>query len=213
MTGLELYQYILRKFERTDMETEVYEAITDAIGTMKLRFEFEDFKTEAYTNGITVLGEYRIALPSDFEHIIGDLMLKDDDGGSRVLVKLSKEAFDVRFPNIKETTQTRAKPTHYCIFSKTLYLGPIPDSTDYTYYMSYTTTASTPVTAATVSVPFSDKYRKTLRELALADLYFGLGDDTAGHKYKALGDEGVGLIAAVEHRNLAAPMMNEYNDC
>lgn len=41
MTGSELYDYIVRTFKRTDKETEIYEAITDTILDLQVRFGFD----------------------------------------------------------------------------------------------------------------------------------------------------------------------------
>ena len=43
MTGLEMYNYVLQTFKRTDKSTAIYQAITDTIMDIKIRFLSEDF--------------------------------------------------------------------------------------------------------------------------------------------------------------------------
>ena len=76
-TGAEMLAYVKRKFKRPDKDTEIYEAATDTIADMRLQILSEDYKEEAYISGISSLGDYRIALPSDFGHIIGDVTVTD----------------------------------------------------------------------------------------------------------------------------------------
>ena len=96
----------------------------------------------------------------------------------RVLNKISKQEYDERHPYrllTASSAQNRGTPIDVCVYAKQLYLGPVPDSTDYRYNINYTTEAYTEVAVGTDPVPFTDKYRNIVRAGILAELYDGLG--------------------------------------
>jgi hypothetical protein len=210
MSGADFYAYVLRVFKRTDKSTEAYEAITDVIMQIKLKYLFEDYKEESYTSGISTLGDYKISLPSDFGHLIGNVNLIDDTGNSRILNKRSKETFDRMYPDREAADVQRALPSDFCIFSGQIILGAIPDSTDYKYQINYTTEEAETITADTTAVPFTDRYRWTIRQLVLAELYFGLGFDDEGAKWKQLGEAGIQEMIANDEFNTGATDTVEY---
>lgn len=182
MTGSELYDYIVRTFKRTDKETEIYEAITDTILDLQVRFGFDAQKVEAYTTaGITALGDYKLDLPDDFGSIVGDVRFADGNA-SWGLQKRSKLEFNERFPDPDDDDAITGQPTDYCIFGKQILLGPVPDRTDYIYQLDYTTVLADPVTSASASVSFSDVGRECLRYGALGRLYDALEEDALATK-------------------------------
>jgi len=178
MTGASFLAYVVRVFKRTDKSTEIYEATTDVIADIRLQLKTEDYKEEAYVTGISTLGDYRIALPSDFGHLIGGITLVDDTSGhTRVLKKISKQSYDEKYGDRLHSALADvndAMPTEFCIYAGQIYLGCVPDDVTYKYYMNYTTEAFTEVTAATDPVPLTDNYRYMLRAGVLAHLYEGL---------------------------------------
>lgn len=195
MTGSDFYAYILRVFKRTDKETDVYEAITDTIMEIKARFISDDFKTIVSNLVISALGNYTIDLPTDFGHIIGDVIILENGQGSYPLHKRTKETFDRLYPHPADTTIVRSKPTDFCLFGGKIYLGPVPDSVaNYAYKLSYTTEAETAVTSATAAVPFTDRFRWIIRDMVLEKLYAGLGFDAEAQKFKVRGEEGLSLM-------------------
>jgi len=210
MTGSEFYNYIVNVFKRTDKETEVYEAITDIIMEIKLKFAFEDYKVESYTQAISALGDYKLTLPTNFQHLIGKVRCYDDNGMERILTKRTKETFDRLYPNPHASDVNTNVPRDFCIFSGQILLGDVPDSTDYYYEFSYSSEDGTVITAATVEVPFTDKYRKTLRQLVLGELYANLGYDQEALKWKGLGDQGLAEIMASETYNVDATENVDY---
>lgn len=212
MTGAEFYAYILRRFKRTDKSTEVYEAITDVIMDIKLRYYFEDFKEEAYTASIASVGDYKLSLPSDFQHLLSNVIVIDTNGDGHPLTKLDKETFDSKFPNPNNANVITALPKFFCLFSGQILLGHVPDLTTYTYQMTYTTEAAETITTDTASVPFTARNRATLRDLVLSTLYYGMGLDDEGEKYERLGKEGLALMIANEEYNIDAPTQQNYQD-
>jgi len=172
MTGSDFHDYILRLgFKRTDKDTEVYEAITDAVQEMRRRFMFDEAESEATTTDtISVLGDFKISIESDFGLLLG-VILEDDDTGTP-LIQRSKAQFDVLYPSINVDTD-RGYPKHFCIFSGSIYIGPAPDSVSYSYRLSYSKRAGT-VTSSTSGVPFTAAYRDVLADNVLSRLYRGL---------------------------------------
>lgn len=178
-TGAEFLAYVKRKFKREDKDTEIYEATTDIIADMRLQFLSEDYKEEAYSTGITTIGEYRLGLPSDFGHIIGEITVVDTTADDEYppLKKISKQRYDQLYGDrllASASNMDTDVPRHFCIFGNQIFLGPVPDSTAYKYQFNYTTEAYTEVSASTDPVPFTDNYRNILRCGVLAELYDGL---------------------------------------
>lgn len=202
MSGSDFYDYVLNIYKRTDKSTEVYEAITDAVMDMKLRFYFQDFQEEGYSTGIDTAGQYKLGVPTDFGHLIGDVTLIELGGGSRVLTKRSKQYIDEHYLTKEETTQTTGKPMDYCIYANQIYVLPVPDSTSYVYQINYSTEEATTMTSETTSVPFTSKYRETLRDLVLSKLWLGTTpDDAKAQKHLDLAEKGIAMIIANEDFN------------
>lgn len=171
MTGLELHDYVVRTFKRTDKSTEIYDAITDTIVDMCERMDFEDTKVEAYTAaGISALGDYKLDLPSDFGRLIGDVRWSDQDN-SRTLTRLSKQEFNEKFGDLDGDDPIDGEPTHYCVFGNQVLLGPVPDDTTYEYQLDYSTFPADEITSATTEVIFTDKARECVKFGTLARLF------------------------------------------
>lgn len=171
MTGSELHDYIVRTFKRTDKTAEVYDAITDTIMDMCEEFGFEENKVEAYTTaGISALGDYKIDLPDDFGHLLGDVRWTDQDD-SGTLTKLSKQQFNEMFPEQDCDDPDDGEPTHYCIFGKQILIGPVPDKTTYEYQIDYAKFLADAVTSVSSDVMFTDNARECVKFGALARLF------------------------------------------
>ena len=213
MTAVNFYDYLLRTFKRTDKATEVYEAITDTIMDMKIQFEWETFKEEAYSTSIAVLGDYKLVLPTDFGHLIGDVkILETDDCDSYPLNKLSKPLFDTKYPNPNSTVNQRAKPVDYCIFGDQIFIGPIPDKITYTYEFSYTTEEATQFDNTSTAIPFTGRYRECVKAGVLYRLYALLEQDDEAMKWKSIHNDH--LVKAIENEknNTRTTIIQQYND-
>lgn len=208
MTGSEFYNYCLRVFKRTDKSTEVYEAITDAILEVKLRLQMDDFKTVDATSQISVSGNYTFDVPSDFGHLIGDVVMVDVSGGSRIVPVISKPAWDTLYPDVAETSPNTGVPRHVALYGGKFYVGPVPDSTSYYYQLNYTQEAVTEIVSGTTSVPFSTMYREWLRAIVLKKLYAGLGTNDEATKWSSAGEYGLAMIEARERRNANEGVFN-----
>jgi len=212
MTGAEFYAYLLRTFKRTDKNVEVYEAITDAIMYIKLLTDFEDFKVESYTTGITTLGDFKFAVPSDFGRIIGDLLCIDVSGSSRPLKKISKERYDELYAHRYETSIDKGPPKHFCIYGGEIYIGPVPDSVSYDYQMNNVSEDVDTIVSGTSVVPFTTRARWVLRDVSLGFLYVSLGLDEEAAKWVAKGDSGIRFLKNTEDHNAEATEQMEYFD-
>lgn len=205
MTGLEFYDYVVRTFKRTDKSSEVYDAITDTILDMCERMDFEDTKVEAYTtSGITVLGDYKIDLPSDFGRLIGDVRWSDQDN-SRTLTPLSKQEFNEKFGDLDGDDPIDGEPTHYCVFGNQILLGPVPDDTTYEYQIDYSTFPADPVTTLTTEVVFTDKARECVKFGSLARLYEVMENFDMAERYRGKFENELGQFVAREKLNTRAP--------
>ena len=215
-TAVEFLAYVKRKFKRTDKDTEAYEAMTDTITDMRLQFDSELYKEETYVSGISTLGEYKLGLPSDFGRIIGNLSLSEtgSDDFYNPLKKVSKQEYDELTPDRLLTTvakMNKSLPQYFCIYANQIYISPVPDETTYRYQMNYVTEASSDITAATGIVPFTDKYRNTLRAGCLFELHDGLENYEEASYWKAVYQDGVNKIKDNDNQNIADSDVVQYN--
>lgn len=188
MTGSEFWAYVLRLgFKRTDKDTEGYEAITDAVQEMRRRFMFDEAETETTTTDtISSLGDFKVDLESDFGLMLGVIL---QDGTTAIpLTKRSKSQFDAMYPDIN-VTNDKGYPSDYCIYAGQIYIGPIPDSTSYTYRKNYSRRAGT-VTAITAGVPFTNVFRDVLAENVMMRLYRGLQEYDEADRHEAQFEKG-----------------------
>ena len=195
MTGSEFRDYVLRKgFKRTDKDTELYEATTDAIQEMRRRFKFDEAAVESTTTDtISTLGDFKLTLESDFGLLHGVVM--EDGTNAHTLTQASKSKFDELYPDIN-VTNDRGYPKHFCVYAGQIYIGPIPDRTSYVYRKSYSRRAGT-ITSSTSGVPFTIHYRDILAQLTMALLYEGLEEMDKASYHKARFEE---LFAQATHR-------------
>ncbi len=175
MSGSAFRDYVLRSgFKRTDKDTELYEATTDAIQEMRARFSFDEAEAESTTTDtISVLGDFKIDIESDMGLLLG-VVLEDGDVGTP-LERVSKSRFDELYPYINADATFTGYPRHYCVYAGQIYIGNRPDRTSYVYRLTYSKRAGA-VTSATAGVPFTALYRKMLADLVKSILYEGLDE-------------------------------------
>lgn len=206
MTGAEIYTYVLNKYKRTDKSTEVYEAITDIIENMKYRLRVDDYKEEAtVTTGISAVGDYRIAVPNDFDTLLGGITVidTDDDSEQWVMKQVSKDEYDEMFDDRLLSSSSNVytdTPRYFCLYGGQFYLGPVPDKTTYKYSINYTTKSTTAVASGTTSVPFTSNYneRNVLRCGVLAELHDGEENYEEANYWRALYEVG---LSEIENKN------------
>ena len=215
MTGAEFATYVKRKFLRTDKDTEIYEATTDVISDMNVRFKSEDYKEETYVAGISTVGEYQIALPSDFGHLTGNISIIDTAGDEYYpeLQKISKNLYDLKYPDrlLSDTGKMNlSTPREFCIYAGQIYIGPVPDLTTYQYQLNYTTENTAAITSLTDPVRFTSelRHRNILRNGVLFELHDGLGNYEEAAYYKSLYLADLQAIIDMERINSSATSEN-----
>ena len=217
MTGEELLSYVKRKYKRTDKDTEIYEAATDIIADMRLLFHSEDYKEDTTVTAIDTLGNYTMNLPDAFGHLIGDVRVVDTDSDAIVgdLDKISKQAYDRLYLDTllaAAGSKNTGVPKHFCIYDNKIYVGPVPDSTDYSYTINYTSEDFGTIAAATDPVPFTDNYRNTVRSGILFELHNGMENYEEASYWEAKFLEGVSKISSNDRENIDDKSNVVYND-
>jgi hypothetical protein len=216
MTGPEFLAYVKKKFIRSDKDTEIYEAITDIVADIKYDTQLEAVKEEAYVVGLSTLGDYQIALPSDFGNLIGNVILIDPDTNDRrILNKISKQTFDERysdrlFDSYSDTYS--GTPQDFCVYANQLYVAPVADKVTYKYQINYTTTDTTAVTASTTSVPFTTDYkeRNVVRDGVLAEMHGLMENFEESNYWRALYTVGKQNMVVKDDRNIDDNELVQY---
>ena len=168
MSGSDFYDYIIRTFKRDDKSTEVYEAITDTIRDLRLRYHFDEATADAQTtDSITVLGDFKLEIESNLGMLLGVTL--QDGHNAYPLILVTKHQFDKLYADIN-VTDDRGYPRHYCLFAGAIYIGPIPQQTDFSYRLSYSTRGGT-VVASTTAVPFTAIDREMVKHGTLSRLF------------------------------------------
>lgn len=216
MTGSELYTYILEVLKRTDKSTEVYEAITDVVMDMRLRFNSEDYKSISSDLTITTIGNYTITLPTDFGRLLGDPMVRDDssDQDYQTLKKISIGRFNELYSDRYNDTvgnRNTGTPVHYCVFSGDVLVGPPVDKNSYVFRIPYTQEAGTAIVSGTSSVPFTSRYRKTVRYGVLKEIYLMLENFQEAEMWSNLYEADIQKIINNDMANIRDDSPMEYN--
>lgn len=212
LTGSEMAEYIRRSgWIRDDMDTELYDALTDTILEMDQLFEFGERETETTsTDTITTLGDNAINIESDFGNLISVRLI--DGTFSQKLIKTSKALYDILYP-APDQEQDRAFPERFCLFGRQLLIGPPPDKVSYTYTMAYSKRLTSAVDASTDPVPFSAEYREVLKDGTLARLFENVGNTARADRFAGKYGGGLQRITSKERKDRGGAGHVAYNDC
>lgn len=216
MTGAQMYTYCLAILKRTDKSTEVYEAMTDTVRDMRLRFLSEDFKQINTALAISTIGNYSVALPTDFGHLIGDVMMKDtsSDESYPSLNKISIEEYNQKYSDRFNTAvgnKDTGIPYDYCIFGGNLLVGPPVDKTTYEFRFAYSTEDEVEVSSVTANVPFTDRYRKTVRYGVLKEMYLLLENYEEADLWSKLYEADLQKIIENDRQNVKDNLPMKYS--
>lgn len=212
MDGASFLTYVKRQFKRTDKDTELYECITDTIIDMRLRMVAEDYSIVSTTlsaDPSLAIGTYMLTLPTDFGHLAVDNVLIRDtasDDTYNPLDKISKAEYDRTYAeNYSSTAGDRLTgvPSCFALYGGKLYLGPSLDHANYEFKINYTTSGLTDITAGTTEVPFSTKYRRVLRDGALAGIYKMMENFDESSVWEAEYEKGLAKIINNDNYNKA----------
>lgn len=198
MSGSDFYNYVLRTFKRDDKSTEVYEAITDTIRDLRIRYHFDEATEEqSTTDTITTLGDFKIELESDMGLLLG--VIVEDGDSARPLTLRTKKQFDEMYPDINVDNNS-GYPSDYCIWGGSIYIGPIPDKTSYVYRLSQSTRGGT-VTAATTAVPFTAIDRELVKHGAMSRLGVMLENEVMATLHQGLYLSRLGINVDRDRKN------------
>lgn len=213
MTAEETRDYVVEVFKRTDKDTMIYQAITDTIIDMRIRYAFDEFKQEAYSAVLETLGDYRLDVPSEMGHFIGQVRVINGTDEYPPLIKITKEQFDRKFPN-QENTTYRGVPKYFCLYGTQILLGPVPDSLSYQYEVNYSEELFYEFSQGdtTTYVPFTDNFREVLRFGILMRLFANLDNEAEAAKWDALYERGLDRMIKRDFKNTYAPGNVAYND-
>lgn len=206
MSGSDFRDYFLRKgFKRTDKDTEIYEAITDAIQWLRRQFGFQEAQTETTTTDtITSLGDFKLNLESDFGLLTG--IVVEDDEEADPLIIVPKWKLDQMYPYLNVTTD-QSRPVHAAIYAQQIYLAPVPDLTSYVYRKTYSKRGGT-VTASTAAVPFTNLYREILADKVNEFMYELVEDFNKAGYYRQKALVGLRDMMDREEKNSASHVFN-----
>lgn len=212
LTGSQMKDYVVSSgFVRTDMDDEIYDAITDTIMEMEQAFRFDEREVESTTTDtITVQGDYKINVESDMGHIVSVELLDGDT--SKPLDRISKQVYDLRYTT-PPSAENLGYPEAYALYGGKIYIGPPPESTDYQYRMSYSQRLTSIVDSSTDPVPFSAQYREALKDGTLYRLFGkNLKQWDIATPYKNEFAESMDRIMKKERRNRSGAGMTTYRD-
>ncbi len=182
MTGLQTLNYILQTFKRTDKNAEIYTALADTIMDMRSRMISDDFSAvSAALTGISAVGDYELTLPTDFGHLIGDVLIKDtaSDDVYLPLNKIVKTEWDVKYNQALSTSagnRLTGTPMEYCFFAGKIYLGSPVDKLTYEFKINYTTEDLPTYTDVTAAIPFTDQFREVVKAGTLQRMFREVGN-------------------------------------
>lgn len=211
LSGSDWLDYVIQVLKRTDKNTEIFESTKDIITDMRRRILFpaQEAQTDI-TDTISALGDYRMDVESDFATLIDDVVLIDgNDGGP--LNKIGKRRYDILYTGFGTGASARGRPRDFCLFGNQVLIGPVPDSLSYVYKINYSTDDLADYDADTVSIPFTDKYRLTLRRGVLAILFAEiLKNDEQGAKFGSLYESDLKQIERQLDRNRRSTLQVRY---
>lgn len=207
MTGSSFYNYVLQVLKRTDKSDEIYNAMADTVMDMRARMVSDENSTvSAALTGISAAGDYQLTLPTDFGHLIGDVLIKDTaaDTVYLPLIKISKQEYDAMFNmNLATTVGNRntGTPTHFCFFGNSIYIGPAVDHTNYQFKINYSTEDTPTFTSGTASIPFTDQFREVVRAGVLFRMFRELEYYDSSSYWAQIYESGLEKIVANDMAN------------
>lgn len=122
--------YVKRDFKRTDKDTEILDAYNDMIIWVAANMPHGNYKYQSYIALVAAQEDY--PLPSNLMHLMHPVkFLEGTATGDHgyPLEHLTKEEYDIRYPNPNRTSPTdTGTPGVYAVFSRSILLGPLPST-------------------------------------------------------------------------------------
>lgn len=192
MTLANFLIYCKYDFRRTDKSTEMTQAYNDSIVYVATRMPFGNYKYQSYISTVKYQEDYQ--LPSTMNHLIHPVKLLQGSDTSDLgdpLIQLTKQEYDIKYPNPNRTTPSTGYPEDYCIYSRSILLGPIPDSADYIIEIDWSV-LPTAQSATTDTHYLGTEWDEILKYMTLHRLYAGLGQFNEAAAWKSLYEDGLG---------------------
>lgn len=152
-----------------------------------------NYKYQSYIS--TVVRQEDYPLPTNLMHLIHPVRLLEGTGSNDhgyPLEYLTKEEYDIRYPNPNRTTPTdTGKPTCYTVFSRSILVGPIPDLATYLLEINW---GKRPVdqSATTDTTNLGSEWDEVLKFGTLERVYAGIGMMQESSYYASLYRDALG---------------------
>lgn len=168
--------YVKRDFKRTDKDTELVAAYNDMIIWVAAQMPHGNYKYQSYIG--TVNGQEDYPLPSNLLHLIHPAKFLEGSGtndSGYPMEYVSKEEYDLHYPNPNRTSPTdKGKPVMYTVYSRSLLLGPLPDSSSYLIEINWSKRPTDQSADADVH-DLGSEWDQVLKFGTLERLYAGMG--------------------------------------
>lgn len=184
--------YVKLDFKRTDKDTELVQAYNDAITYIASREPMGNYKYQSYIS--TVVGQEDYPLPSTINHLMHPVKILDGSDTTDTgepMDHITKEQYDINYPNPNRTNPPKGFPVEYCIYSRSILLGPIPDSADYLIEIDWTVLPTAQSADANVHY-LGTEWDEILKWMTLYRLYAGLGQYDEATFWKAQYEDAAG---------------------
>lgn len=130
MTLSNFLTYCRRDFKRTDKNTELTQAYNDMVYWVALIMPHGNYKYQSYISLVAAQEDY--PLPSNLIHLIHPVKFLEGSATNdygHPLGQVSKEEYDAAYPNPNRTSPTdKGTPSIYTVFSRSILVGPLPDT-------------------------------------------------------------------------------------
>lgn len=168
--------YVKYDFKRTDKDTELVQALNDAIIAVAVKMPHGVYKYTSYV--ATVNGQPDYALPATMMHIIHPIRLLEGNSSSDSgwpLEHISKDEYDILEPNpFRTSPDSKGDPSKYTIYSGSILPWPIPDDATHLLEIDWTK-VPTDQSGASDTPALPDYWREVLKQMTLSRLCQGIG--------------------------------------
>ena len=168
--------YVKRDFKRTDKDTEIVQAYNDMIYWVAALMPHGNYKFQSYISTVNAQEDY--PLPSNLMHLIHPVKFLKGSGTNdygRPLTHWSKEEYDELYSNPNRTSPTdKGEPQGYAVYSRSILLGPLPDSASYLLEINWGKLPTT-LSADSDTASLGSEWDEVLKQGTLERVYAGMG--------------------------------------
>ncbi len=171
MTLTQLLAFIAYDFKRTDKTTETTQFINDAIYDIATRIPHSAYKYQSYSP--TVSGQEDYPLPSTVIHLLHPIRFLEGTGSADsgwALDFLTKQEYDDYEINPNRTSPGTGDPLRYTVFSGSILLSPIPDSSSNYLEIDWTKRPTT-LSSGSDSPALGAEYDEVIKQMVMHRLF------------------------------------------